>query len=113
MYLAHIKGKPFAEEILPPIEDVHGDWFLRASTLEAVEIEPRAELIAQVELLTHGNVRSGTNEQADGSRSVFMIVHSPRSGEIEASAGLIVPDPVRCYGRILVEDGISRAKLQP
>jgi hypothetical protein len=43
VYLAHIKGKPLAEKILPPIEDVDSDWFLRASTLEAVEIEPGAE----------------------------------------------------------------------
>jgi hypothetical protein len=41
-----------------------------------------------------------------------MIEHSPRPGEIEASAGLIVPDAVRRYGCVLVEEGISRAKLR-
>ena len=39
MDLAHIKRKPFVEEILPPVEDVHSDWLLRAATLEAVEVE--------------------------------------------------------------------------
>src|SRR5580692_11294296 len=53
MYFAHIEGKPLVEEILSPVKDVHSEWLLRAATLEAVEIEARAKLIAQIELLAH------------------------------------------------------------
>jgi hypothetical protein len=104
VYLARVKRKPLVQEILPPIQDVYSDWLLRASALQTVEIEPRAESIAEIELLTSPNVRSGTNQQANRSCSGFMVVDTPSSGEIKASAGLIVPDPFWRCGRVLIEE---------
>jgi hypothetical protein len=39
VYLADIKGKPLREEILAPVENVHGDRLLRTAALQAVQIE--------------------------------------------------------------------------
>src|SRR5271170_6229246 len=100
MDLAHVKGKPFLQEILAPVEDVHRDTFLRATALQAVQIEPGANSIAEIELLTVTDVASGTNQQADGSRRASVIVRAPRSSEIEASAELVVSWTIRHDGRV-------------
>jgi hypothetical protein len=39
MNLAHVKGKTLVQKVLTPIEDIHGDWLLRAPSLQAVEIK--------------------------------------------------------------------------
>jgi hypothetical protein len=39
MNLAHVKGKPLAQKVLTPIEDIQSDWLLRAPSLQAVEIK--------------------------------------------------------------------------
>ena len=102
MDLTHIKRKPVVEEILPPVKDVQSDRLLRAAALQAIQVEPGAEAVAQVELLTYANVGSGANQQTDGSCRAAMLVSSPGAGEVEASAELIVPDAVRCDGRVLI-----------
>ena len=87
---------------MPPVEDVECEGLLRATSLQAVEVETGAQAVAKVELLTDTDIGARAHQNADRTRSTFMIVSNPDSVKIEAAARLIVPDTTRRRGRVLV-----------
>jgi hypothetical protein len=64
---------------LPPVEDVECEGLLRATSLQAVEVETRAQTVAKVELLTDADIGPRAHQNTDRPRSTFMIVSNPDS----------------------------------
>ena len=65
------------QEIFAPVENVYCDRLLRPATLQGVQIQPRAKLVAQVELLTHPYVGAGSYKKTNGARTTAAIVCLP------------------------------------